>query len=163
MPTVEALLGAGLMPVPPRPVEKVKPDVVPPDPSDALNPFFNQTTTELYNGAKLTDEAIADNPLYPSLVELKSMVDEQNPTSSKTVITPPSIEPLKQFIERRKITIEGLKDLRDRMAKHILNGKISNTVGNSASIVGGLLCFVFPLVGVPVLLAGTATSLGMFH
>jgi hypothetical protein len=87
------------------------------------------------------------------------MIDEQKPNEPVT-IEPPSIEPLKDFIEKRTATIQGLKDLRARMAKHILNCKISNTVGNSASIVGGILCFVFPPVGVPVLLAGSATSLG---
>ena len=98
---------------------------------------------------------------YPTLVELKSMIDEQRP-DALAAIQPPSIEPLREFILKRTATIEGLRDLRTRMAKHILSCKISNTVGNSASIIGGILCFVFPPVGVPVLLAGSATSLGMF-
>lgn len=97
---------------------------------------------------------------YPTLEELKTTIDEQKANGLTTVIEPPSIEPLKNFLEKRTNTIEALKDIRIRMAKHINNCKISNTVGNSASIIGGILCFVFPPVGVPVLLAGSATSLG---
>ncbi|CAF0954950.1 unnamed protein product [Didymodactylos carnosus] len=99
---------------------------------------------------------------YPSLVQLQELVEEQKHLSLEEcpIISPPSIEPLENFIEKRGKTIEGLVVLKEKMAKHVLNCKISNTVGNSASIIGGILCFVFPPVGVPVLLAGTATSLG---
>jgi hypothetical protein len=89
------------------------------------------------------------------------MIDEQK-SNAPAIIEPPSIEPLEIFLKKRAITIDGLKHLRIRMAKHITHCKISNTVGNSASIIGGILCFIFPPVGVPVLLAGSATSLGKF-
>lgn len=131
---MEALVGAGLMPLPSSKPPK-------------MNSIFYTT-----------DETTKLTP-YPTLDELQSMIQEQKP-DAPVQIEPPSIEPLKDFIEKRTITIAGLKDLRERMAKHVLNCKISNTVGNSASIIGGILCFVFPPVGVPVLLAGTATSLG---
>ena len=135
--TLEALAGAGLMSLPNK--------------SDVNNhyPVLNDVTEE--SSVKLTS--------YPTLVELKSIIDEQKPNTS-AVIEPPSIEPLENFLEKRAITIEGLKQLRTRIAKHITNCKISNTVGNSASIIGGILCFIFPPVGVPVLLAGSATTLG---
>ncbi|CAF0979742.1 unnamed protein product [Rotaria sordida] len=156
---MEALIGAGLMPLPSKCIEKNNPNVTSIVTSDELYPVLNEDTTDINDEGKRLNEALAKFPTYPSLVELKAMIDEQQP-DAPAVIEPPSIEPLKEFLERRAITIEGLKDLRARMAKHVMNCKISNTVGNSASIVGGLLCFVFPLIGVPVLLAGTATSLG---
>lgn len=83
-------------------------------------------------------------------------------TDKPVDIKPPSIEPLETFLEKRAITIDELKKLRASMVKHIKNCKISNTAGSSASIIGGILCFFFPMIGVPVLLAGSATSLGMF-
>jgi hypothetical protein len=107
------------------------------------------------------EEATVKLTPYPTLVQLKSMIDEQE-SNAPAVIEPPSIEPLEIFLKKRAITIDGLKHLRIRMAKHITHCKISNTVGNSASIIGGILCFIFPPVGVPVLLAGSATSLGKF-
>jgi hypothetical protein len=117
-----------------------------------LMPLSNKSdVTDEESSVKLTS--------YPTLVELKSIIDEQKANTS-AVIEPPSIEPLENFLEKRAITIEGLKQLRIRIAKHIKNCKISNTVGNSASIIGGILCFIFPPVGVPVLLAGSATTLG---
>ena len=147
---MEALAGAGLMPLPSKSIAQ-KPITN----SAQLYPVLNgEATIE-----QQSDESAVKLTSYPTLVELKSMIDEQKP-DAPAVIEPPSIEPLRDFIEKRAATIEGLRDLRARMAKHVLNCKISNTVGNSASIVGGILCFVFPPVGVPVLLAGTATSLG---
>lgn len=157
---MEALAGAGLVPIPRKPAESTNHNVAPTVESDGLYPLINEDFDEDADQEELLNDLKAKYKSYPSLVELKAMIDEENP-SEPVVITPPSIEPLKEFIERRAITIEGLKDLRVRMAKHVLNCKISNTVGNSASIVGGLLCFVFPPIGVPVLLAGAATSLGM--
>jgi hypothetical protein len=135
--TLEALAGAGLVPLSKKSDE------------NSLYPVVNDVTDEA--NVKLTP--------YPTLVELKSIIDEQKP-NAPAIIEPPSIEPLENFLEKRAITIEGLKQLRIRMAKHIMNCKISNTVGNSASIIGGILCFIFPPVGVPVLLAGSATTLG---
>lgn len=137
---MEALAGAGLMPLPSKPKKSTSIFY-----TDDLN--SNSETESM----KLTP--------YPTLDELKTMIDNQTPEAPAN-IEPPSIEPLNDFIEKRTATIAGLKELRERMAKHVLNCKISNTVGNSASIVGGILCFVFPPVGVPVLLAGSATSLG---
>jgi len=151
---MEALAGAGLMPLPSKSVEKTNGNVTPIAKSDELYPILNETAAET------NDEATVKLTSYPTLVELKSMIDEQEP-NEPVVIKPPSIEPLKDFLETRAVTIQGLKDLRARMAKHVLNCQISNTVGNSASIIGGILCFFFPPVGVPVLLAGSATSLGM--
>ncbi|CAF1495095.1 unnamed protein product [Rotaria magnacalcarata] len=156
---MEALAGAGLMPIPSKPTERTDQNVTPITESDGLYPLINEDFDEDDDQEKRLNDLKVKYKSYPSLVELKAMIDEENP-SEPVVINPPSIEPLKEFIERRAITIEGLKDLRARMAKHVLNCKISNTVGNSASIVGGLLCFVFPPIGVPVLLAGAATSLG---
>jgi hypothetical protein len=141
--SLEALAGAGLIPLPEKSDEITDNDIDP-----------NAVEENRVDGAiiKLTP--------YPTLVELKSIIDEQKSHESTAIIEPPSIEPLKDFLEKRAKTIEALKELRIRMAKHIKNCKISNTVGNSASIIGGILCFVFPPVGVPVLLAGSATSLG---
>jgi hypothetical protein len=157
--TLEALAGAGLMPLPSKSVAKTdfsEPTFAKPN---GLYPVLNEVTEEANNDERQVDEENVKLTSYPTLVQLKSMIDEQKP-DTPAVIEPPSIEPLKDFIEKRAITIEGLKELRARMAKHVLNCKISNTVGNSASIIGGILCFVFPPVGVPVLLAGSATSLG---
>lgn len=151
---MEALAGAGLMPLPSK-VAIQKPIVK----SESLYPALEGESTMLTNSDP-HDENTEKLTSYPTLEQLKSMIDEQKP-DAPVEIKPPSIEPLKDFIAKRAATIEGLKDLRARMAKHVLNCKISNTVGNSASIIGGILCFVFPPVGVPVLLAGTATSLGM--
>ncbi|CAF0730067.1 unnamed protein product [Rotaria sp. Silwood1] len=156
---MEALVGAGLMPLPSKSVETNNSNLIPVVTSNELYPLINEDATEVQDEEKLLNEELGKFSKYPSLVELKAMIDEQTP-DAPAVIEPPSIEPLKEFLERRAITIQGLKDLRVRMAKHALNCKISNTVGNSASIIGGLLCFVFPPLGVPVLLAGTATSLG---
>ena len=146
--TINALAGAGLISIP-----KKSDDVRSQTNENQLYPVFNEERID-DAGNKLT--------LYPTLEELKTIIDEQKATATTTVIQPPSIEPLKNFLEKRAKTIEALKQLRIRMAKHITNCKISNTVGNSASIIGGILCFVFPPVGVPVLLAGSATSLGRF-
>ncbi|UJR23550.1 hypothetical protein I4U23_026538 [Adineta vaga] len=145
--TIEALINAGLVSLGKK-SDKIEDHTE----SNTLYPTLNDIIEEeKKNDVKLTS--------YPTLVELKSMIDENNSTTTP-IIKPPSIEPLKAFLEKRATTIEGLKKLRLRMAKHITNCKISNTVGNSASIIGGILCFVFPPVGVPVLLAGSATSLG---
>ncbi|CAF2842200.1 unnamed protein product [Rotaria sp. Silwood2] len=127
--------------------------------SNILYPILNDAIVAVKDEEKRVDDALIKLTPYPTLVELKSIIDEEKSNVS-TIIEPPSIEPLKNFIEKRSITIEGLKQLRIRMTKHIKNCKISNTVGNSASIIGGILCFIFPPVGVPVLLAGSATSLG---
>lgn len=145
--TVDALADAGLMPVPK--------DIQLKTSTDTLYPVLNKDV-----GEERTDDAVAKLTPYPTLEELKTVIDEQKANGVTTVIKPPSIEPLKNFLEKRATTIAALKEIRIRMAKHINNCKISNTVGNSASIIGGILCFVFPPVGVPVLLAGSATSLG---
>ncbi len=128
--------------------------------SNAMEALAGAGLMPLSNKSDVTDEESSVKlTSYPTLVELKSIIDEQKANTS-AVIEPPSIEPLENFLEKRAITIEGLKQLRIRIAKHIKNCKISNTVGNSASIIGGILCFIFPPVGVPVLLAGSATTLG---
>jgi hypothetical protein len=158
---MEALAGAGLMPLPIKSVGNSKFYVPPIAKPEDLYPVLNEVADGAKEEEKQIDEAAVKLTPYPTLVELKSMIDEQKP-NEPVIIEPPSIEPLNNFIEQRTVTIQGLKELRARMAKHILNCKISNTVGNSASIVGGILCFFFPPVGVPVLLAGSATSLGMF-
>jgi hypothetical protein len=159
---MEALAGAGLMPLPSKSVVKSKFYLTPTGESISdLYPVLDEVAAEAKDEENQAGESTVKLTSYPTLVELKSMIDEQKP-DAPAIIEPPSIEPLKNFIEKRGTTIEGLKDLRARMAKHVLNCKISNTVGNSASIIGGILCFVFPPVGVPVLLAGSATSLGMF-
>ncbi len=153
---IEALAGAGLMSLPKK-SDEIKNQID----SNTIYPVLNDVVEEAKDEEKRIDEAIVKLTPYPTLVELKSIIDEKKPNET-TIIEPPSIEPLKNFLEKRANTIEGLKQLRIRMAKHITNCKISNTVGNSASIIGGILCFVFPPVGVPVLLAGSATSLGIF-
>ncbi len=158
---MEALAGAGLMPLPIKSVGNSKFYAPPIAQPEDLYPVLNEVAEGAKEEEKQIDEATVKLTPYPTLVELKSMIDEQKP-NELLVIEPPSIEPLKDFLEKRATTIQGLKELRARMAKHALNCKISNTVGNSASIVGGILCFFFPPVGVPVLLAGSATSLGMF-
>ena len=119
----------------------------------------NENLSPTHEKAEAIDEDNTKLTSYPTLMELKSMVDEHK-ADEPIHIDPPSIEPLKDFIKKRAATIEGLKKVRARIARHITKFKISNTVGNSASIIGGILCFVFPPVGVPVLLAGGATSLG---
>jgi hypothetical protein len=144
--TLETLAGAGLISLPKK--------------SNEIKDKIDSNT--LAEEEKRVDDAINKLTPYPTLVELKSMIDEQKFHASTAIIEPPSIQPLENFLEKRAKTIEALKQLRHRMAKHIKNCKISNTVGNSASIIGGILCFVFPPVGVPVLLAGSATSLGKF-
>jgi hypothetical protein len=158
---MNALAGAGLMPLPSKFIETIKPNVTPIAKPEDLYPVLDEVATGAKDEEKRMDETTVKLTPYPTLVQLKSMIDEQKP-NEPVVIEPPSIEPLKDFLEKRATTIQGLKELRARMAKHVLNCKISNTVGNSASIIGGILCFFFPPVGVPVLLAGSATSLGMF-
>jgi hypothetical protein len=155
--TLEALAGAGLMPL-----LKKSNEIEDKTTSDTLYPILNDVIEESKQEEKQVEDEIIKLTPYPTLVELKSIIDEQKSDIS-TIIEPPSIEPLKNFLEKRATTIEGLKQLRIRMAKHIANCKISNTIGNSASIIGGILCFIFPPVGVPFLLAGSATSLGKFH
>jgi hypothetical protein len=157
---IEALAGAGLMSLPSKSEETENNKNTPNESSNNLYPILNDAAEAGKDEEKRVDQAILKLTPYPTLIELKSMIDEQKLDTS-TIIQPPSIEPLEHFIEKRTITIEGLKQLRIRMAKHIKNCQISNTVGNSASIIGGILCFVFPPVGVPVLLAGSATSLGI--
>lgn len=154
--TIEALVGAGLMPLP-----KIQNEIPNETDSNTLYPILNEVVEEAKEEEKRVDDGIVKLTPYPTLTELKSIIDEQKSNAS-VIIEPPSIEPLKNFLEKRAATIECLKKLRSRMAKHITNCKISNTVGNSASIIGGILCFIFPPVGVPVLLAGSATSLGKF-
>ncbi|CAF0926439.1 unnamed protein product [Adineta steineri] len=156
---MEALAGAGLVPLPKKHMMKSKFYIEPIFKPDGLYPVLDTVATEVKEQEDQVDESPVKLTPYPTLVELQSIAEEQKP-GAPAVIEPPSIEPLKDFLEKRQATIVGLKELRTRMAKHILNGKIANTVGNSASIIGGILCFVFPPVGVPVLLAGTATSLG---
>ena len=148
--TIDALADAGLMPVP-----NESTDIQSKANTDTLYPVLNK-----HAGEEPLDDAVPKLTPYPTLEELKTVIDEQKANGSTAIIEPPSIEPLKNFLEKRAHTIEALKEIRIRMAKHIHNCKISNTVGNSASIIGGILCFVFPPVGVPVLLAGSATSLG---
>ena len=154
---MEFLAGAGLVPLPSRSVDRSDTSVTSTTNANNLYPILNESSHD----DNATVAEMVKLTAYPTLVELKSMIDEQRP-DALAAIQPPSIEPLREFILKRTATIEGLRDLRTRMAKHILSCKISNTVGNSASIIGGILCFVFPPVGVPVLLAGSATSLGMF-
>jgi hypothetical protein len=154
--TVESLAGAGLMPLPKK-SDEIQNQIN----SNILYPILNEVVEEAKQEEKRDDDAMVKLTSYPTLIELKSIIDEQKSNTS-TIIEPPSIEPLKNFLEKRATTIEALKQLRIRMAKHITNCKISTTVGNSASIIGGILCFIFPPVGVPVLLAGSATSLGKF-
>jgi len=150
--TLEALANAGLIPLPKKSNEiQNKTD------SNTFYPILNEIIEE----EKQFDDTIVRFTSYPTLVELKSIIDEQKSDTS-AIIKPPSIEPLKNFLEKRSTTIEGLKQLRIRIGKHISNCKISNTVGNTASIIGGILCYIFPPVGVPVLLAGSATSLGKY-
>lgn len=153
---MQALAGAGLM-APQNKSLETNTSSVPVTTPDENND--KKSDSEDLNGVVMREQpGRATN--YPSLVELQSIIEEQGEEKAIEIIKPPSIEPLRDFINKRTETIAGLKDLRTRMAKHVLNCKISNTVGNSASIVGGILCFVFPPVGVPVLLAGSATSLG---
>ena len=153
---MEALAGAGLMPLPNKSIDTSH---FPIEPTMETNDMVEVPTEDL-NSVVWRDKPVKLTS-YPTLIELKSMIEEQGPEAN-VVIEPPPIEPLNNFIVKRTDIIQGLRDLRARMAKHALNCKISNTVGNSASIVGGILCFVFPPVGVPVLLAGSATSLGKF-
>lgn len=156
---MEALVGAGLMPLPSRSVKNNVSNEKMAVKIEELYPVLDEAATEVKIEESQLDDPNVKLTSYPTLEELKSMIDEQRP-DKPVVIEPPSIEPLKDFLQKRETTIQCLKDLRTRMAKHVLNCKISNTVGNSASIIGGILCFVFPPVGVPVLLAGSATSLG---
>ena len=156
---MEALAGAGLIPLPSKPMMRSKFYIPPVAQPDDLYPVLDEVANGAKEEEKRADDTLVKLTPYPTLVELQSIIEEQKP-DAPAVIQPPSIEPLKDFIEKRTATIAGLRDLRARMAKHVLNCKISNTVGNSASIIGGILCFVFPPVGVPVLLAGSATSLG---
>ena len=157
---MDALLSAGLVPVSRRlsqdsrlheAIHSIVLDLIP-------------TGDELEAEVEVEEKHIAQALLafvpYPSLTELKPVIDNTWSLGDDT-IKPPSIEPLEIFIQQRTTTIKGLKKLRDSMAKHIRNCRISNTVGNSASIIGGTLCFFFPMAGVPVLLAGSATSLGI--
>ncbi|CAF0930807.1 unnamed protein product [Adineta ricciae] len=139
---MEALAGAGLVPLPSKPMMRSKFYIPPVAQPQDLYPVLDEVANEAKEEEKRTDDALVKLTPYPTLVELQSIIEEQKPDSA-LVIQPPSIEPLKDFIEKRAATIEGLRDLRARMAKHVLNCKISNTV-----------------VGVPVLLAGSATSLG---
>lgn len=150
--SLRALADAGLMPL--RDTSDDKQEKV-----DNLYPVLDGVAEEIQVEEKQIDDALIKLTPYPSLVELQTMINEQK-TDTTPIVQPPSIEPLENFLEKRAITIEALKQLRIRMSKHINNCKISNTVGNSASIIGGILCFIFPPVGVPVLLAGSATSLG---
>ena len=129
------------------------------DPQACVSSSEHAEASSANEKVETIDEETTRLTSYPTLIELKSMVDEHK-ADEPIHIDPPSIEPLKEFIKKRAATIEGLKKVRARIARHITKFKISNTVGNSASIIGGILCFVFPPVGVPVLLAGGATSLG---
>ncbi|CAF3646197.1 unnamed protein product [Adineta steineri] len=159
---MEALVGAGLLPLTKKTditQTNINPNILSNTDTNTLYPVLNNVVEEAIDEEKKIDETIDKFTPYPTLVQVKSMIDEQKSDTS-TIIKPPSIEPLENFLEKRATTIEGLKKLHSRMDKHITNCKISNTVGNSASIIGGILCFVFPPVGVPVLLAGSATSLG---
>lgn len=145
--TMEALAGAGLVSLPTKS-------------QNDLYPVLNDAAEKAKENEQSIDDANVKLTAYPTLTEIQSIIEEQQPSKAAPIIQPPSIEPLKTFIEKRTVTIESLKQLRARISKHVNHCKISNTVGNSASIIGGILCFVFPPVGVPVLLAGSATSLG---
>ena len=103
---------------------------------------------------------LSEDETTTTLLQSKPCSISVNELKSTTDIEPPSIEPLENFLEKRAITIDTLRKLRKSMEKHVFNCKISSTVGNSASIIGGVLCFFFPIIGVPVLLTGSATTLG---
>src|SRR5436853_2583470 len=74
------------------------------------------------------------------------------------------IEKQNQFIKDRENTIRQLEECMKKLSRHIEKFKISNTVGNSATIAGTIMVFVpFPLVqiaGTLLATSGTATSLG---
>ncbi|CAF3487749.1 unnamed protein product [Rotaria socialis] len=150
----EAMSGSDQMP----PCEKSN-DIKNKIDSNSIYSVLHNVIVEGKDEENRVDDSNVKLTPYPTLVQLKSSIDDENNDTS-SIIEPPSIQPLENFIKKRTITIEGLKQLRIRMAKHVKNCKISNSVGNSAAIIGGILCFVFPPVGVPVLLAGSATSLG---
>ncbi|CAF3850551.1 unnamed protein product [Adineta steineri] len=156
---MDALASAGLMPLPPKSEDEHNIHAAINAIAKDLTPIFDELEAETKIEDKQIAEAILKVVPYPTLVDLKSIIDEQESAIDTTIQSPP-IEPLEIFLTQRATTIKGLQTLRASMAKHIRNCRISNTVGNSASIIGGTLCFFFPTIGVPILLAGSATSLG---
>ena len=156
---MEALFNAGLVPVSAKYSEDSKLHQVIHSIVHDLVPVADELEAEVEFKEKNIAQALSAFVPYPSLAELKPVIDRRLSLGDDT-IKPPSIEPLEIFIQQRTTTIKGLKKLRNSMAKHVRNCRISNTVGNSASIIGGTLCFFFPIAGIPVLLAGSATSLG---
>lgn len=159
---MEAFVAANVRPLPSEAVQKNDLNTTLSAMMRDLYPVLNDAPEETNTEEKRIGKAILQLSSYPTLVELQSIINQQKSTDKPVDIEPPSIEPLKNFLEKRAITIDGLKKLRTSMIKHIKKCKISNTAGSSASIIGGILCFFFPMIGVPVLLAGSATSLGTF-
>ena len=160
---MEAFVTANMRPLPAEAVQQNDLNATLSSMMKDLYPVLNDAPEETNVEEKRIGKALLQLSSYPTLVELQSIIDKQKSTHKPVDIEPPSIEPLETFLEKRAITIDGLKKLRVSMVKHIKKCKISNTAGSSVSIIGGILCFFFPMIGVPVLLAGSATSLGMFR
>lgn len=142
---MEAFVAANVRPLPSEAVQKNDLNTTLSAMMRDLYPVLNDAPEETNTEEKRIGKAILQLSSYPTLVELQSIINQQKSTDKPVDIEPPSIEPLKNFLE-----------------KHIKKCKISNTASSSASIIGGILCFFFPMIGVPVLLAGSATSLGTF-
>jgi hypothetical protein len=81
-----------------------------------------------------------------------------------TLIIDEYIEKQNQFINDRENTLKQLEECMKKLRRQIDKFKISNTVGNSATIAGTIMVFIpFPLVqiaGTLLATSGTVTSLG---
>ncbi|CAF1198582.1 unnamed protein product [Adineta ricciae] len=157
---MEAFMNAGVIPIPSKMDEEKNLHAAISAIANDLAPSFTELESETEIEDKRLINALRQMAPYPTLVELQSTIVKQNANEATTTMEPPSIERLQLFLAQRTTTIKELKKLRASMSKHIRNCKISNTFGNSASVVGGTLCFFFPTIGVPLVLAGSATSLG---
>ncbi|UJR16947.1 hypothetical protein I4U23_003845 [Adineta vaga] len=151
---MESLMNVGVIPIPSKSEEENNVQSTIHAVINDLAPQFEELEIETKIEEKRIADVLRKFVPYPTLIELQSTIVKQE------TIEPPTIERLEIFLVQRATTIKGLKKLRNSMAKHIRNCKISNTFGNSASVIGGTLCFFFPIAGVPILLAGSATSLG---
>ncbi|CAG9320659.1 unnamed protein product [Blepharisma stoltei] len=71
------------------------------------------------------------------------------------------LENKRLLIAQLRISIVKLTAVQEDLSEHLLNCKISNTAGNSASIAGtGILFTPLALIGIVTIIAGSLTSIG---
>ncbi|CAG9320662.1 unnamed protein product [Blepharisma stoltei] len=129
----------------------------------AIMHWFERNDISPVTGKNLKHKNLVENCRLASKI---SKFNEKNPSpdslEDKTVSSVEKcLENKRAYILNLRTTIIYLTDIQEDLSRHLLNCKISNTAGNSASIAGtGMLFTPLALVGVVTIVAGSLTSIG---